>query len=218
MKKIALLSLLMLSLNLHAAEREWTPYKKLIEGLRLDRFYALPPAERDRVNLFLKVQPVNKSYKPSDVVLTVVQGGERTPLPALTADFRLAIGAPNPKWMNDDAKIMTNLPKEDKTAVNYEAVTPLPAGLQWPYATVMGSVGQMNQAIKKMAGAMSLFAPSVDVVLFKFDKPAQLKVGAKVYTTNAQHQIALKPESDLMKANPMIVASERPYEAELRGD
>ena len=218
MKKIALLSLLMLSLNLQAAEREWTSYKKLIEGLRLDRFYALPAAERDRVNLFLKVQPVNKAYKPSDVVLTVVDGNERTPLPALTKDFRLAIGAPNPKWMNDDARIMTTLPKEDKAAVNYEAVTPLPEGLQWPYATVMGSVGQMNKAIKKMAGAMSMFAPSVDVVLFKFDKPAQLKIGAKVYSTNAKNEIALKPESDLMKSNPMIFASERPYEAELRGE
>jgi len=218
MKKIALLSLLMLSLNLQAAEREWTSYKKLIEGLRLDRFYALPAAERDRVNLFLKVQPVNNAYKPSDVVLTVVDGNERTPLPALTKDFRLAIGAPNPKWMNDDARIMTTLPKEDKAAVNYEAVTPLPEGLQWPYATVMGSVAQMNKAIKKMAGAMSMFAPSVDVVLFKFDKPAQLKVGAKAYSTNAKNEIALKPESDLMKANPMIVVSERPYEAELRGE
>ena len=218
MKKIALLPLLMLSVNLHAAEREWTPYKKLIEGLRLDRFYDLPAAERDRVNLFLKVQPVNKSYKPSDVVLTVVDGNQRTPLPALTPDFRLAIGAPNPKWMRDDVKIMTSLPKEDKTSVNYEAVTPLPEGLQWSYATVMGSVGQMNKAIKKMAGAMSLFAPSVDVVLFKFDKPAQLKVGAKVYNTSARNEIALKPEPDLLKSNPTIVASERPYEAELRGE
>ena len=218
MKKIALLSLLMLSLNVHAAEREWTPYKKLIEGMRLDRFYALPPAERDSINLYLKVQPVNKIYKPSDVVLTVVNGNERTPLPALTPDFRLALGAPNPKWMNDDTKIMTSLPKEDKTAVNYEAVTPLPDGLQWSYATVMGSVGQMNQAIKKMAGVMSMFAPKVDVVLFKFDKAATLKVGSQVYNTNAKHQIVLKPEADLLKLNPTIVASERPFEAELRGE
>jgi hypothetical protein len=218
MKKIALLSLLMLSLNLHAAEREWTPYKKLIEGMRLDRFYALPAAERDRINLFLKVQPINKAYKASDVVLTVVAGGERTPLPALTPDFRLALGSPNPKWMNDDVKIMTSLPKEDKAAVNYEAITPLPEGLQWPYATVMSSVGQMNKAIKKMAGAMSLFAPSVDVVLFKFDKPAQLTIGAKVYQTNDKHQIAVKPEADLLKSNPTIVVSARPYEAELRGE
>jgi hypothetical protein len=58
----------------------------------------------------------------------------------------------------------------------------------------------------------------VDVVLFKFDKPAQLTVGTKVYNTNAKHEIALKPESDLMKANPTIVASARPLEAELRGD
>jgi hypothetical protein len=73
----------------------------------------------------------------------------------------------------------------------------------------------MNQAIKKMAGALSMFAHSVKVVVFKFHHPAQLKVGSTAYSTDAKNQIRLKPESAWLKENPLMVASERPYEAEL---
>lgn len=214
MKKLALTPLLLLSLAAHADEREWVPYKKLVEELRLDKFYALPAAERDKVNLYLTIKPNNKNYKPSDVVLTVVHGSERQPLPALSADYRMTL-VPNPKWMNDDVKVMTSLPKGEKSAVGYDAITPLPDGLQWNYAPVMSSVGQMNQAIKKMAGALSLFAPSAKAVVFKFNHPAQLKVGGAVYNTDAKNQIRLKPESALLKENPLMIASERPFEAEL---
>jgi hypothetical protein len=212
MKKLALLSLLALSLNAHAAEREWVPYKKLVEDLRLDRFYALPAAERDKVNLYLTIKPHNKSYKPSDVVLTAVRGSERMPLPPLSPDYRMTL-VPDAKWMTADTKIMTTLPKEEKSTVGWDATTTLPEGLQWQYTPVMSSIGQMNQAIKKMAGMMSMFAPSAKVVVFKFSKPAQLKVGATVYNTDARNQIRLKPDADLLKENPLMVASERPIEA-----
>jgi hypothetical protein len=214
MKKSALLLPLLFSLTAHADEREWLPYKKLVEDLRIDKFYALPAAERDKINLYITVKPKNKNYKPADVVLTVVHGAERQPLPALSPDFRMTL-VPNSKWMTDDTKIMTSLPKEEKSQVNYDVTTPLPEGTQWNYAPVMGSVGQMNQAIKKMAGALSMFAPSVKVVVFKFNKPAQLKVGTTVYSTDAKNQIKLKPESAWLKENPLMVASERPFEAEL---
>jgi len=214
MKKLALLPLLLLSLAAHADEREWVPYKKLVEELRLDKFYAIPAAERDKINLFVTVKPKNAKYQPADVVLTVVHGGERTLLTPLTSDYRMTL-VPNPKWLSDDTKIMTSLPKDEKSAIDYDATTPLPDGTQWNYTPVMSSVAQMNQAIKKMAGALSMFAPSVKVVVFKFGKPAQLKVGATVYNTDAKHQIKLKPESAWLKDNPLMVASERPIEARL---
>jgi len=214
MKKLALLPLLFLSLGAHASEREWLPYKKLIEQMRLDKYYAIPAAERDKINLFLSVKPKNKAYKPEDVVLTVVSGSERHPLPALTPDYRLSL-IPNPQWLNDDTRIMTSLPKDEKSSIGYEMTTPLPAGTQWNYTPVMSSVDQANQAVKKMAGAFSMFAPSLKVVVFKFAKPAQLKVASTVYNTDAKHQIRLKPESAWLKENPLIVASERPLEAEL---
>ncbi|MRX10754.1 hypothetical protein GJ697_23260 [Pseudoduganella sp. FT25W] len=214
MKKLALLPVLLLSLTAHADEREWVPYKKLVEELRFDKFYAIPAAERDKINLFVTIKPNNKSYKPSDVVLTVVQGSERQPLPPLSPDYRLAL-VPNAKWMTEDTKIMTSLPKGEKSAVSYLATTPLPEGLQWNYTPLMSSVAQMNQAIKKMAGALSMFAPSAKAVIFKFGHPAQLKVGGTVYNTDAGNQIKLKPEAALLKENPLMVASERPIEAQV---
>jgi len=217
MKKLVLLPLLLLSLAAHADEREWVPYKKLIEELRLDKFYAIPAAERDKLNMYITVKPRNAAYKPADVVLTVVHGSERQVLTPLSADYRLTV-VPNPKWLSDDTKIMTSLPKGEKSAVDYEVTTPLPEGTQWNYTPVMSSVAQMNQAIKKMAGALSMFAPSVKVVVFKFSKPAQLKVGETAYNTDAKNQIRLKPESAWLKENPLMVASERPIEARLDGE
>lgn len=214
MKKLVLLPLLFLSLHTHAAEREWIPYKKLVEDLRIDKFYALPTAERERLNLFISIKPNNPAYKPSDVVLTAVKGSERQPLPALSPDFRMAL-VPNPALLSNDTKIMTSLPKEEKSKVSMVATTTLPDGVQWPYASVMGNVARMNQAIKKMAGALSMFAPSVNSVIFKFAKPAQLTVDGKVYASDGKNQITLKPESGWLKQNPSIVASERPFEAEL---
>lgn len=221
MKKLALLSLLALSalaLPSHAAEREWANYKSMVEGLRIDRFYAVPAAERDKIKLYISVKPVNQAIKPQDVVLVVVNGAERQPLPPLTPDYRLDFGAPNPRWMNGTTRIVTTMADGEKSAIGYEGLVVLPAGLQWQYATIMGSVDQMNKAIKNMAGAMRWFAPSVDVVVFKFAKPATLKVGATEYQTNARNMIILKPDAALMKANPLLVVSERPLEAELRDE
>jgi hypothetical protein len=36
-----------------------------------------------------------------------------------------------------------------------------------------------------------------------------------VYASDAQGRIKLKPDDALMKENPVLVASERPFEAEL---
>lgn len=213
-----LLTLTTLSLQAHADEREWLSYKKLVEELRLDKYYAIPPAERDHLNLFVTVKPKNQAVKPADVVLTVVDGAERKQLTPLSPDFRMTV-VPNPRWLAGDARIMTSLPKDEKSAIGWDITTPLPDGLQWQYAPVMGSLQQANQAIKKMAGAFSMFAPSVKVVVFKFAKPAQLKVeardGVKLYSSDAKHQIRLKPEAAWLKENPLMVASERPLEAEL---
>lgn len=217
MKKLALASLCVLSFSAHAAEREWIPYKKLVEQLRLDKFYALPAAERDKVNLFVTVRPADKSIKPSDVALTVVHGAERQPLP-LSPDYRMTV-VPNARWLADDAVIMTNLGKDQKSKLGWDITVNLPEGQQWKYAAVMDSVGQTNQAIRKMAGALSMFAPSVKLVVFKFARPAQLKIesagGARVYASDARGQIRLKPDAALLKENPAITASERPFEAEL---
>ncbi|WEF35485.1 hypothetical protein [Pseudoduganella chitinolytica] len=216
-----LLPLLPLLLSLHpsafAEEREWLPYKKLMEVSRLDKFYALAPAERDKLDMYVHLVPSNQDVKPRDLVLTVVHAGGRTPLP-VDADGNLRL-APNPQWLAEDAKIMTNQPKSSKVGVGPAMNAVVPAGTQWSYGALMSSIPQSNAAIGKIAGALSMFAPTIRSVILKFDQPAQVtiqaKAGPKQYATDGKHQIRLKPDAALVKENPPMVLSARPREAEL---
>jgi hypothetical protein len=220
MKKLLAAHLaLVLALPLSAAaqEREWVPYRKLVETLRLDKFYALPAAERDKVQLYARLNPVNKAIKPTDVRLTIVDGATRQPI-ALDARG-LALVVPNPKWLANDAKIWTSLPAGEKMSIGFDLGAVLPEGTQWNYASVMGSVPQANASVGKVAGMMSMFVPKMTAVIFKFDKPAQVTIkargGDKRYATDPQHRLRLKVDEALLQENPQVSLSERPLEAEL---
>ena len=213
--------LLLLALPAGAAgEREWMPYKKLVETIKLDKFYALPPAERDKVIVYAKLVPVNKSISPTEVKLTVVDGAARTPMPLDAAGRTVVV--PNRQWLADDAKIWTSLPEGEKMSLGFDISAVLPEATQWNYASVMGSLPQANAAIGKVAGAFSMFVPTMKVVIFKFDKPAQLTIkarsGDKRYASDAKHHIRLKLDGDLLKENPQVVLSERPREGEIDSD
>jgi hypothetical protein len=204
-------------LSAAAAEREWMPYKKLVEIVKVDKFYALPPGERDKVILYARLIPVNKAIAPPDARLVVVDGASRTPLP-LDAAGRVRI-VPNQQWQADDAKIWTSLPNGEKMSVSFDIGAVLPEGTQWNYAAVMGAVPQSNAAVGKVAGALSFFVPTMKSVIFKFDKPAQLTIkasgGDRRYASDAKHHVRLQLDKDLLKENPPVVLSERPFEAEI---
>lgn len=219
MKTLAAASLL-LSLTLSASaagEREWLPYRKLVETIKADKFYALPPGERDKVILYARLVPVNKAIAPPDAKLVVVDGASRTPMP-LDAAGRARID-PNRQWLNDDAKIWTSLPSGEKMSVSFDIGAVLPDAAQWNYATVMGAVPQANAAIGKVAGAFSMFVPTMRSVIFKFDKPAQLTIrtrsGEQRYASDAKHQVRLKLDKELLKENPLVALSAQPFEAEI---
>ncbi|MFL6671804.1 MAG: hypothetical protein ACJ8LG_00765 [Massilia sp.] len=218
-----LLSALMLPLFLlppvaaSAQEREWIPYKKLVETIKLDKFYALPAAERDKLIMFANLKPVNKAISPANVKLTVVHSGGRQPIP-LDARGRALI-VPNRAFLAEDAKIWTSLPQGEKMSLSFEANAVLPEGLQWNYASVMGAVPQANAAMGKLAGMFSLVMPKMKTVLFSFDKPAQVTIhakgGDKRYATDAKNQIRLKSDDALLAENPRVDLSQQPLEAEL---
>jgi hypothetical protein len=212
--------LLSLPVAATAQEREWAPYKKLVETVRLDKFYAIPASERDKVQMYAVLTPVNKNISPASVKLTIVHSAGRQPI-ALDAEGRAFI-VPNPVFIAEDAKILTSLPKGEKMNVSFGGAAIVPASLQWNYATVMGSVPQANNAMKKIAGAFSLFAPSMKDVIFQFDKPAQLtihaKAGDKRYATDGKNQIRLKLDASLLAENPQVTLSQQPIHAEIGSD
>jgi hypothetical protein len=220
MKKLAIALLCALPLLACAEDREWAPYKKIIETVKLDKFYSLPAAERDKLKVYARFTPVNKAIAPGSLKLTVVHADGKFPL--VLDELGRTVIVPNEKWIAEDAKIWTNQPKGEKASIGFDLVAVVPETPQWNYASVMGSVPQANAAIDKVAGALSLFAPTMKVVIFKFRKPAQLVVqakgGEKRYATDAKHQIKLKLDKALLAENPLVTVSEQPYEAEVDGE
>jgi hypothetical protein len=220
MKKLLLPLLLTLPVLAHAEDREWVPYKKVIDAIKLDQFYALPAAERDKVKVSARFQPKNKALPLSSVKLTLVHAEGRLALP-LDSEGRINLPF-NPKWIAEDAKIWTSLPKDEKAGIGFEVAAVLPDALQWNYATVMGSVTQTNALIDKLAGMMRIFAPTMKLVNLKFNKQAQLTIqskgGEKRYATDAKNQITLKLDPALLAENPLVTVTERPFEAEVDGD
>jgi hypothetical protein len=208
---------LLLALPGHAAEREWIPYRKLVDTIKLDKFDALPRAERDKMVVYARLVPVNKAISPLDAGLVVVDGTSRTPLP-LDATGRAHMEL-NPQWMADDAQIWTSLPKGEKIRMGFYIGAVVPETTQWRYATVMGAVPQTNAVIGKVAGALRFFIPTMKSVLFKFDKPAQMTIkaagGDKRYVSDAKHQLKLKLDEDMLKENPLVEWSVRPVDAEI---
>jgi hypothetical protein len=217
----AVLSLLLALPAAAASEREWIPYRKLVDTLKLDKFYALPPLERDKMILYGRLVPVNKAIAPTAVQLTVVDGAERTPLPPLDAGGRVLL-VPNARWLADDAMVWTSLPSGEKMRMSFDLGAVVPDGTQWNYATVMGSLPQANAAIRKAAGALSLFVPTMTSVILKFDQPARITIkargGEQHLASDAKQHIRLKLDSDLLKENPPVVLSAKPREAEIDSD
>jgi len=217
MKKLLLITLLACAGIAHAEEREWITYKKFVESTRLDRYYALPQSERDKLDFYLTVKPSNKALKASDMNLTVVHAGTRTALPLDDkAHLRMA---PNAQWLAADAMIMTTQAKGEKISMAYNLDAVVPEGTEWPYAKLMSSVPQANAAIGKVAGAFSMFAPTIKSVALSFDKPAQLTIqsrsGTKQFLSDAKNTIRLTPDATLLKENPLIVVTARPLRADL---
>ncbi|MES3023862.1 MAG: DUF2987 domain-containing protein [Pseudomonadota bacterium] len=219
MKKAVLFTMLALSSQLASAaeDRAWVPYRKLVDTVYLDKFSNVPPAQRDKVAMFLLVTPKNPAIKPGDVVITVAHKDGKLP-------FKVAPGGRldipyNAKWVADDARLLINQPPGEKMNVSFGLQALMPEGLEWKYASLMGSVAQSNALIKNAAGMLSMFAPKTTSVKLKFAKPAQLKLmakgGATTLASDAKHRIELKPDEALMLENPMMVLSERPLGAEL---
>jgi hypothetical protein len=205
---------LMFSLPAMAEDREWVTYKKFVDTLYLQEFYNAPATERDKVRLLVKVQPKNKNYKPSDLVLTVVHGGAKDRLP-IGADGVLE-GAPNPVWLQEDAMIYTNLPKGEKSSVISSMEAKVPDSLEFDYAYLMASVTQWNHLIKEYAGMLRFLAPTFTGVEIQFAKAAHqsvqlmTKTGPKFFTADDKGYIDLKLDESLVKENPQLVLSERP--------
>lgn len=204
------------SLPAWAEDREWIPYKKLMETVYADKFYATPVNQRDKVKLQLKLRPKNPAVSPTSVILTLVHENGRQRIP-IAADGEMDLPF-NPAWMNDNTKILTSLSKEEKAGPTAVFASRMPEGLQWNYVALMASVRQWNDLVKTNAGVLRFLAPKFTGIELQFSKPSQQtltvmsKEGARVFAADAKGQLKIRLDDALMKDNPQIVLSERPAE------
>ena len=139
---------------------------------------------------------------------------QQIPVDVITGTIEL------PVFEDDTAKQLALKLNQDKDAlvVNLNASIKPPSSATMPYNDLFIVIEDFNRFIKKMAGAMSFFAPKTNALKFQFDQPATIEIPANKtnyrYETNSDRAIEVKVSSRLMKENPTVVFSVIPLSIE----
>lgn len=224
MKKSMLLLALCAGLpSAHAAsDRPWVSYQRLLEITRLEKFYATPPALRDKVRMYGTFKPNNAAIAPAGVVFTVVHGAERKRI-AVAADgsFDPAI---DPAWARSNPPVLTNLPDGEKGGFSFGVAPIVPPGLQFAYTELMGSVPQSNALIKAQAGLMRFMMPTFVGLSMQFppEEAATARIvsrrGDTTIVADANGVLRLPLDQALLAANAQVTLSQRPQSFDLIAD
>lgn len=218
---LALLALL-LSASAAGADREWVSYARLLEITKLDRFYAAPPAERDRVRLVGTVKPNNPAIAPGSLVFTVVRGNDRKRI-AVNPDgsFDPAI---DPAWTRDNPQVLTSMPEGEKAGFSFAALPLLPSGTQFEYATLMASVRQSNALVKSQGGLLRFMLPTFVGITLQYPagQAASATIrgshGERVVGADADGILRLPLDEALLKSRAQVILSQRPLSADFMVD
>jgi hypothetical protein len=147
-----------------AADREWHRYRAICEKFYLDAIHRTPFAERDRLEVLLKLGP-DSSAPPETPPPTLTIAAKGGPI-RLVPDQEGAIDFPvTDALLAEDPPVLTTAPEGQKTRVSLELRPVRPPGTSFPLAGLMASVAQANRLIKAQAGFLSFAAPKVKAVL-----------------------------------------------------
>jgi hypothetical protein len=128
----------------------------------LDKFIAIAPADRSRLALGYRVTEDGRA--PTDVRLTLVSGGRRTPLP-LAPDGqveRLPVAAD----FASHAEVAIAAPKGAKLAAQIELSAAIPSAPEIAAADCALAITQGQAAVRRAAGMMALLAPRITKAVF----------------------------------------------------
>ena len=165
----------------------------------------------------IKLEILSDEISYDDVKVSIVNGDQmlqQIPVDVITGTIEL------PVFEDDTAKQLALKLNQDKDAlvVNLNASIKPPSSATMPYNDLFIVIEDFNRFIKKMAGAMSFFAPKTNALKFQFDQPATIEIPAKKtnyrYETNSDRAIEVKVSSRLMKENPTVVFSVIPVSIE----
>ena len=158
----------------------------------------------------IKLEILSDEISYDDVKVSIVNGDQmlqQIPVDVITGTIEL------PVFEDDTAKQLALKLNQDKDAlvVNLNASIKPPSSATMPYNDLFIVIEDFNRFIKKMAGAMSFFAPKTNALKFQFDQPATIEIPANKtnyrYETNSDRAIEVKVSSRLMKENPTVVFS-----------
>jgi len=220
--RLAVLAGALLSATAAAADREWITYARLLEITRLDRFYAAPPAERDKVRLLGTVKPNNPAIAPGSLVFTVVRGSEKKRI-AVNPDgsFDPAV---DPAWISDNPRVLTSMPEGEKAGFSFAAVPVLPAGTRFDYASLMASVRQSNALVKSQGGLLRFMMPTFVGITLLY--PVGQAASATIHAAQGEHTVSadakgvlrLPLDEALLTSGAQVTLSQRPQAADFLVD
>ena len=165
----------------------------------------------------IKLEILSDEISYDDVKVSIVNGNQmlkQIPVDVITGTIEL------PVFEDDTAKQIALKLNQDKDAlvVNLNAGIKPPSSTMMPYKDLFIVIEDFNQFVKKMAGAMSFFAPKTSALRFQFDQPATIEIPANTkthrYDTDTDQAIEIKMSSRLMKENPTVVFSTIPASIE----
>ena len=219
---ICLTTFAMATASAAPVDRPWTHYNKLLELVRMDKFYAAPPAERDKVVMHGVVHPDDPAMAEQDVVFTIVSGTERHRIPVnAKGEFIVPF---NPAWIKSDPEVLTTVPAGQKAKFGFNAVPAMPENTRLDYASLMGGVPQVNALIKAQAGMLRFMMPTLVGIKLQFRKESQATVsinaadGVKRVAADANGVVKLTLDKKLLAANVPVTLSELPNSVDFLED
>jgi hypothetical protein len=128
----------------------------------LDKFLAIPPAERSR--LILSYRVTQDGRPPADVHLNLIVEGRRTPLPiAATGQVERL---PSAADFSAHAQVAVDAPKGAKLGTMLDLSAAIPSGQEITAADCALALIQGNAAIHRVAGVMAIMAPHLSAAAF----------------------------------------------------
>lgn len=191
-------------------DRPWTHYNDLLAMLKMDKFYATPLAQRDKVIMRGVITPNDPAFARTDVVFTVVDGNARARIP-VGADGAFVIPF-NAQWVKSNPEVWTTIPAGQKSKFGFGAVPVLPPNTRLDYVSLMGGVAQINAIIKEQAGVLRFVLPTLVGVTLQFPKEshASVALGETRVAADASGLVKLRLDKALLAANVPVTLSEMP--------
>jgi hypothetical protein len=203
-----------------AADRLWHRYGAICEKLHLDALHRTPLAERDRLEVLLRLAPGSGAppgTRPPTLTIDAKGGPIRLePGPEGVIDFPVTDAL-----LAEDPPVLTTAPEGQKTGVSFELRPVRPAGTSFPLAELMASVSQANKLIKAQAGFLSFAIPTMKAVrlVYPAGAPQTARLTApgveRTIDTDAQGNLRIPRDEALEAAGARVELSSPPLRFEL---